>query len=786
MSKAQKKKQNNKIKKQIIVKVFNYSSIELNPAMEKVLDRGLNFCIQPLKLDLTQVLVDYKRFERTMIWIEYFYGDESPSIEKPIFKTMKTNLPKNHKTPNGLKTYLNACRSEILDPQNRVKAKNNLPKDEMVALKELIQLQKERKITIKPADKGAGIVILNFESYDKSCKEHLNSKEDTVEKKAFYKKVHPIVLQEAQSSIDRSVLKAFEEKVISKNECEAMMTGEKTAGKFYCTFKVHKKHEHGEIPPPRPIVSGVNSIIENIGIFVENHLKQLAVQHSTYLKDTPDFLRKVESEINQQPQRLPKNAIIVTMDVTGLYTNIPQEECTQTAHEALNERINQEVPSQFIVNLLTFILKYNIFEYDQELFQQLIGFAMGSRPAPSCANLFMARKIDPKVEELAKKYGKLLFFKRFLDDLFKIFVGTTKKLHQLFDQINQIHPNIKFTMEHTSPEAEAEEDTCSCPKKSSIPYLDTSCSLKEGNIIFDLYRKPTDRNKYLLPDSCHPNTVKENIPFSLFLRITRICSENNKKEKRFSELEEMLLERNYSPGLIKSARAKAGAISREVALRPAPASPTTNRRPVWTVSWDPRLPSFEAINMKHWRTMTEQDPYLKQVFKEPPIVAHKRVKNIREYLIRAKIPGKCVRNKRNLPGMKKCLKCSICPYIKETKEIKHADVNWKINKTLNCDNSNIVYMISCKKENCNDVYIGETERRFKDRISEHVGYIKNNRIELPVGEHFNKTGHSLSDMEAVILEKITKTDPLYRKERERYLIRKFNSYYQGMNRSPGI
>ena len=67
-----------------------------------------------------------------------------------------------------------------------------------------------------------------------------------------------------------------------------------------------------------------------------------------------------------------------------------------------------------------------------------------------------------------------------------------------------------------------------------------------------------------------------------------------------------------------------------------------------------------------------------------------------------------------------------------------------------------------------------------------IGYIKNNRIELTVGEHFNKTGHSLSDMEAVILEKITKTDPLYRKERERYLIRKFNSYYQGMNRSPGI
>ena len=786
MSKSQKKKQNNRMKKQNIVKTFNYSNIELTKAMEKVLDRGLNFCIQPLKLDLTQVLTDYKRFERIMIWTEYFHGDENLVTEKPTFKTMKINLPKGHKTPNGLKTYINACKSEILDPKNRVEAKNNLPKDEMDALKELIQLQKERKITIKPADKGAGIVILNFEDYDKSCKEHLSSQEDTTEQNAFYKKVHPIVLQEAQSQIDRSVLKGFEDEIISKNECDAMMTGDKSAGKFYCTFKVHKKHKHGETPPPRPIVSGVNSITENIGIFVEKHLKELATLHPTYLKDTPDFLRKIENQINQQPQVLPKNAIIVTMDVTGLYTNIPQNECTQSALEALNERQNQEVPSDFIVNLLSLILKYNIFEYDQELYQQLIGFAMGSRPAPACANLFMAKKIDKKIEELAKKFGHLEFFKRFLDDLFQIFFGTTKKLHELFDQINRIHPSIKFTMEHTSPENETEEESCSCPKKKSVPFLDTSCSIQEGKVMFDLYRKPSDSNKYLLPDSCHPNTVKENIPFSLFLRITRICSNNEQKEKRFSELEKMLLERNYSPGLIRSARARARTISREVALRPNPASTTTSRRPVWTVSWDPRLPSFEAINMKHYRTMTGQDPYLKEVFKEPPIVAHKRTKNIKDYLIRAKVPGQNIRNKRMLPGMKKCSKwCSICPYIKETRVIKHKNMNWKLNQTLNCDSSNIVYMVGCNKEKCKEVYIGETERRLKDRISDHIGYIKNRKIETPTGEHFTQKGHSLSDLQVIILEKVSSQDPLYRKERERYLIRKFNSFYEGMNKSPG-
>ena len=67
--------------------VFNYSSIVLTKEMEKVLNRGLEFCIQPLKLDLTQILVDYQRFERTMIWQEYWFGREKEENYKtPILK----------------------------------------------------------------------------------------------------------------------------------------------------------------------------------------------------------------------------------------------------------------------------------------------------------------------------------------------------------------------------------------------------------------------------------------------------------------------------------------------------------------------------------------------------------------------------------------------------------------------------------------------------------------------------------------------------------------------------
>ena len=59
-------------KRQHISVVFNQSNLVLTEAMDNLLNRGLNFAILPLKMDLTQVLVDFKRFERTMVWREFF------------------------------------------------------------------------------------------------------------------------------------------------------------------------------------------------------------------------------------------------------------------------------------------------------------------------------------------------------------------------------------------------------------------------------------------------------------------------------------------------------------------------------------------------------------------------------------------------------------------------------------------------------------------------------------------------------------------------------------------
>ena len=101
---------------------------------------------------------------------------------------------------------------------------------------------------------------------------------------------------------------------------------------------------------------------------------------------------------------------------------------------------------------------------------------------------------------------------------------------------------------------------------------------------------------------------------------------------------------------------------------------------------------------------------------------------------------------------------------------------------VNCESFNIVYLIECTKENCKESkYIGETGRLFKFRLAEHRGYIVNKDETQATGLHFNLPGHNLAHMQATILELVNRNSEKYRKEREKFYIRKFNTYYRGLN-----
>ena len=82
--------------------------------------------------------------------------------------------------------------------------------------------------------------------------------------------------------------------------------------KLYTLSNMHKKNN-----PGRPVISSIGCHTANISKYVDYHLQGRVSKLPSYVKDTTDFINKIKD------LTVPDNTILVTLDVSSLYTNIP-------------------------------------------------------------------------------------------------------------------------------------------------------------------------------------------------------------------------------------------------------------------------------------------------------------------------------------------------------------------------------------------------------------------------------------------------------------------------------
>ena len=96
--------------------------------------------------------------------------------------------------------------------------------------------------------------------------------------------------------------------------------------------KIHKRLKN---VPGRPVIPNCGTPTEKVSEFLNYHLKSTMQSGKSYIKDTSNFLRKL-NELG----KLPQNATMVTTDVVGLYPSIPHADGLEALSAELeNERI---------------------------------------------------------------------------------------------------------------------------------------------------------------------------------------------------------------------------------------------------------------------------------------------------------------------------------------------------------------------------------------------------------------------------------------------------------------
>ena len=67
-----------------------------------------------------------------------------------------------------------------------------------------------------------------------------------------------------------------------------------------------------------------------------------------------------------------------------------------------------------------------------------------------------------------------------------------------------------------------------------------------------MHYKPTDSHSYLLYSSSHPSHVKNSIPYSQFLRLRRLCSDDSDFSSKSEEMCQFFEKRGYPVSVVKA------------------------------------------------------------------------------------------------------------------------------------------------------------------------------------------------------------------------------------------
>ena len=100
--------------------------------------------------------------------------------------------------------------------------------------------------------------------------------------------------------------------------------------KLYLLPKIYKLLKN---VPGRPVISICGTPTEKPSEFLDHHLKPVMQNGWSYIKESGEFLKKIKNVGN-----IPRNSILVTADVAGLYTNILHNVGLKTLSNMLGAR----------------------------------------------------------------------------------------------------------------------------------------------------------------------------------------------------------------------------------------------------------------------------------------------------------------------------------------------------------------------------------------------------------------------------------------------------------------
>nr|VZH96101.1 unnamed protein product [Spirometra erinaceieuropaei] len=290
--------------------------------------------------------------------------------------------------------------------------------------------------------------------------------------------------------------------------------------RFYGLPKIHKANV-----PLRPIVALKGSPTYNLAKWMYSKLKFLQGNSTSSVRSASQFL------IDLRGRRIQSDEIMVSFDVTSIFTSIPPNLAREVLRKILEEAYDETQNALKIEHLM------KLFEFCQQTFFILAGETyeqIKGTPMGSLVSGLVTELVLQELEKIVFIQHEPVFWRRYADETFVIVKkGMLQHFHNL---LNAVFPDIKFTREEQEPQ---------------LPSLDVLVRRNlNGELETTVYRKATNTTQLLSFHSNHPVAHKRSCVKTLFKRIQTHCSKPEDRARETRSLRDQFVKNGYPRAFI--------------------------------------------------------------------------------------------------------------------------------------------------------------------------------------------------------------------------------------------
>ena len=220
--------------------------------------------------------------------------------------------------------------------------------------------------------------------------------------------------------------------------------------------------------------------------------------------------------------------------MSSLFTNVPLDKMIKICSDALYDDSDFQpvIPKDVLVELTKSAISSFEFSFNNAMYKETDGVAMGSSLGPALANIFVGYYED----KLFYQTQKPPTYFRYIDDTFAIF-DHEAEADEFLVKLNYLYPSLKFTFEK-------EKGKC-------LPFLDVYVERTDIGFEISVCRKSTFNGQYLHWKSFSPLKRKINLIFTLVHRALMIWTKRRFNGK-IERIKKILLDNGYPKNVINT------------------------------------------------------------------------------------------------------------------------------------------------------------------------------------------------------------------------------------------